>query len=213
MAYYVYSGGAWHLVTGGYVRNVSVWDSQVAAYSTASSTWTPYLSPETLYPNSDVSKSGFEDSTGGDGDGTLYDEVADPSVSTYIRSHLLGPGTNYARFGLPNASLDHTIDQPAHIKIRVKYTVPTGLTDQIVAKLYQGGTLIDGGSTGYTASWNITPGGSGVDQLLTYSLSSTELSDLSPWTSMELRIEHVASDVSLVDHYANVESAELDLDS
>lgn len=211
--YYVYDSGAWHLVTAGSIRDASAWNDLVASYGRDSSTWNVYDSPEALFPNSDVSKSGFEDTTGGDGDGTLYDEVADPSVSTYIRSHLLGPGTHYARFGLPNASLDHTIDQPAHIKIRVNYTVPSGDTDQIYAKLYQGGSLVDGSASGYTAVWNITPSGSGVDQLLTYALSSTELSQLSNWTSMEIRIEHVASDVSLVDHYVNVESVELDLDS
>lgn len=197
---------------GASVRVAGVWKDGKVLYERVSGVWKVFHSPDPLVPSSDVSESGFEDTTGGDGDGVLWDEVSDGSLSTYLYSTLTGAGTNYARFNLPDAGVPHTLDQTVRLSVKCRPITTSTHNAFLNVKLYQGVTLVDGDSDGLTAQFTLTPAMSGADQAFSYDLTSTERSDLSPWTSMDLRLEHVVTSVALDTYHLRVYAAKLFID-
>jgi hypothetical protein len=145
-------------------------------------------SPQFAEPNSDVSKGGWTDTTGGDSDTILYDEINESvrNDSNYAQSSLLIPIVNPTDTW--TAGLSSVIDPEAssnHI-IRYVYRKDTagGATIDITTRLMQGVTQI--------ASWSH----SNVDSSFTLAqqtLSTAEADSITDYSDLRLEFTATAS--------------------
>lgn len=179
------------------VRDADTWKLKDRGDERDADTWKLSYSPEELVPVSDVTTESWEDTTGGDGDGDLFDEIDEKGDSdtstTYIHN---GPVTSQQtyRCTLANAAKDHHNRQNHQIGAVYRPHIDSDDDDlDITMELYSGITLV--ASTSTTA----TSADSGGWNTLNLTLTDAEANDIGDYTDLEMVFEVVNAQGTISD--------------
>jgi len=130
-------------------------------------------------PDSDVITGGWEDSTGGDGDGLLYDEIDEITASDtdYDRSAGNPSMSDYYEAGLSDA-LDPLTHTGHNVSYRARYQGGWGNTgSSLNVELREGGDLIAEWTDDLSTSW----------ESFSHTLTTSEAEAISDYSNLRLR--------------------------
>lgn len=202
MVQWVRDAGVWKPIIAMDRRDAGAWKDSSQEDARDAGTWKVFHSPETMLPDGDVSATDWEDATGGDGDGALWDEVDEATpddATTYIRVQILAETlqSKPVRVTLASAAKDHHSRQEHRLVARIRPHIDTNETDlDFSLTLYQGPTEISAGGADTR-----TEADDNVWSDVSHVLSSTEAGNITNYGDLELEltVANATADLSAVE--------------